>query len=84
MAYIYTRENGPFIEITEGKISDRVAVGIQYGINELALSGSKSTKLRYPNLIQYKILDDCGHFAAFQQPKKTAENFIEFIRLSLI
>ena len=84
MIYIFSRENGPFVEITDGKVSDKVAVGVQYGINELALIGSKITQLRFPNLIQYKILGDCGHFGAFQKPETTAQNFIGFIKLSLL
>ncbi len=80
---LYGKSDGFETEMMTSKISEKVFVGVQYGINELALSPSKLIKLRYQNLVKYEIVENGGHFAAFGQPEITAKNFVDFLKLTL-
>lgn len=82
-ADIYSKQNSIYTEIVDSKVPISVFVGVQYGVNEVLLTPAKIVQLRYQNLIQFKVIDKCGHFAAFEQPKITSTNFVEFIKSSM-
>ena len=63
-------------------LPEQVNVAVQLFTNDLVLVPQKLVRLRYPNLASYTIVKG-GHFAAFQNPIVTSNNFIEFIDLVL-
>lgn len=66
-------------EIERAKVSARVRVAIQNMDNEVIPVPSRVIQMRYPNLTQYIVIKDAGHFAAFERPVETAKNFVKFV-----
>lgn len=52
--------------------------------HELFHQPSFILKEKFPNLIHSSIFDDGGHFAAFQLPKVMYEDFVEFVKKTLV
>ena len=73
------KKEWPLSKIARAKVPDTVAVAVHTFMHELVLVPEKIVKLRYPGLTQYNIGEDGGHFAAFQNPKLTATDFIGFV-----
>ena len=65
--------------LSNAVVDDKVRVGIQYSENEIFMYPYFSLVKRYKNLVQYKNLENRGHFIAFQDPEATANNFAKFI-----
>ena len=65
--------------ISSAKLPAQVRIGVQLMNNEIIVAPERAVQMRLPNLIQFKIVDDAGHFAAFEKPLETAKNFVEFI-----
>lgn len=67
-------------DIIRGLIPSRVPVGFQVGINEIMVAPMRVVRMTHEtNLVSYKLVDDLGHFAGFQNPLITARNFIQFV-----
>lgn len=54
-------------------------VSIQYFKNEVYVYPLRLLKSNYLNLKSFKIESKGGHFAAFENPDLSAENFIDFV-----
>ena len=65
--------------IMNSVVSARVPVAYQFNLNEIFFQPRKMVEFIYPNLRQYEIHMDGGHFAAFQNPKYTAQDLLSFI-----
>ena len=65
------------------QIPSEVAVAVHYFKNELFILPSNVVRQRYRNLKQFKVENSGGHFAAFQNPIKTAHNMMEFVQSCL-
>jgi hypothetical protein len=61
------------------RVPNQVAVSIHYSVNEIFLVPYQILKLSYPNLQQYTITKNGGHFAAFETPELAASKLINFI-----
>jgi len=72
----------PLSNSLRSNIPEKVNVAVQLFTNDLVLVPQKIVQLRYPNLVKYSIVNG-GHFAAFQNPSVTTDDFVEFINLVL-
>jgi hypothetical protein len=70
-------------EIRTAKVPASVRVGVQQMNSEINVTPSRIAQMRYPNLVQFNIVTDGGHFAGFDKPLETAKNFIQFVLNSL-
>lgn len=78
LATLFT-DKWPHRLMPDARLPQEVAVGVQYFNNELFLQPKKIIELRYPNLKRFDIVKNGGHFGAFENPKISASDFIEFI-----
>ena len=76
---IEIRSNWAKNYLQTSQISTQVAVGVQYFKNEIFISPSNVLRLRYLNIKQFKVEQSGGHFAAFENPKKTADSLAKLI-----
>jgi len=72
----------PLYNSIRSRVPDEVNVAVQLFKNEIMLVPEKIVQLRYPNLRKFS-LENGGHFAAFQNPKVTSDDFVKFINLVL-
>lgn len=70
-------------ETRSAKLSPQVCVGIQMMNNEVVVTPQRVMQMRFPNLRQFKIVENAGHFAGFEKPVETAKNFVQFVLKSL-
>ena len=70
----------PKTEISDYKISAQVPVGVQYFANEVWTYPKALLEKNYLNLKRFNIVNNGGHFAALENPKASADDFIQFIR----
>jgi hypothetical protein len=70
-------------DIQSAKVSSQVRVGVQLMDNEILVVPESAARIKYPNLVQYNVVPDAGHFAAFEKPFETAKNFGQFVLNSL-
>ena len=66
-------------DIQSAKVSSQVRVGVQLMDNEILVVPESAARIKYPNLVQYNVVPDAGHFAAFEKPLETAKNFGQFV-----
>ena len=69
----------PLSKSIRSRLSKEVNVAAQLMANDLFLLPQKIVKLRYPTLDQFNIVKNGSHFAAFQNPALTADDFVRFI-----
>jgi hypothetical protein len=75
----YKRE-WPRDEISTYKISEKVSVAVHYFEDEFYTIPYAVLKHVFLNFKRFTIDSDGGHFTGFQNPVKTANDFIDFIR----
>lgn len=66
-------------EIFNAIVPSQLPVGFQLSVNELMVTPSRVAQMRFPNMVQFKLVDTMGHFAAFHNPQVTATNFVKFV-----
>lgn len=66
-------------EIFNAIVPSQLPVGFQLSVNEVMVTPSRVAQMRFPNMVQFKIVDTMGHFAAFHNPQMTAINFVKFV-----
>jgi pimeloyl-ACP methyl ester carboxylesterase len=64
-------------------VMSNVSVAYQFFENDLNFNPKRVVLQKYPGLIQYNIVKNGGHFASFQNPVKSADDFVNFINLTL-
>jgi microsomal epoxide hydrolase len=69
----------PRSEMRNYKVGNKVPVSIQYFKNEVWSYPFVLLQKTFLNLKQFKIESSGGHFAGFENPKKTADSFIDFV-----
>ena len=69
----------PKSEITDYKVSNKVPVSVQYFKNEVWSFPFVLLQKTFLNLKRFKIESSGGHFAGFENPKITADSFIDFV-----
>lgn len=57
----------------------QVRVAVLQSEYDIELVPANVTRMRYPNLVKYKIIRDAGHFTAFENPELAAKNFVDFV-----
>ena len=76
----YTLYKGwPRTVLNTQKISEKVPVGVQVFEHEVSFVPFTVLRSKYLNLTSYSLVENGGHFANFENPKKIAINFIQFI-----
>ena len=60
-------------------VSETVPVGVQMNLNDIFVTPKWFIKKRYLGLLEYKIYEMGGHFAAFQNPDITAKDIVDFV-----
>jgi microsomal epoxide hydrolase len=60
-------------------VPNSVAVAYQYFQNDIFFFPKCVLEFRYPNLKSYHLVKGGGHFTAFQNPKLSADDLIQFI-----
>ena len=70
-------------ELISTKVSPQVRIGIQQMDNEIIMTPARVVQTQYPNLVQFEIVENGGHFAAFEKPLESAKNFGRFVLNSL-
>lgn len=73
-------KQAPRTKIAHSNVPHTVSVAVQLPANEIFVVPSRSVQNRYVNLKRYTILENAGHFAAFQMPKSVANDFVQFIQ----
>ncbi|CAF0742827.1 unnamed protein product [Brachionus calyciflorus] len=77
----YTLEKGwPRTVLNNLIISEKVPVAVQLFRYEVSFVPFKVLEQKYLNLVRYNIVEDGGHFASFENPQKSAVDFIDFIK----
>jgi pimeloyl-ACP methyl ester carboxylesterase len=77
--YLIDRSPWPKNKMAHSVVSKNVALGYQYFSNDIFFFPKSVVEFKYPNLKSYSIVKGGGHFAAFQNPKLAADDFIKFI-----
>lgn len=75
--------NGISKQVFNSIVNSELPVGFQISANELSVSPLRASKIKYPNIIQYKFYKEIGHFQSFQNPQETAKNVVQFIKKCL-
>jgi pimeloyl-ACP methyl ester carboxylesterase len=70
-------------EFLSAGLSPQVRVGVQLMDNELMATPQRAARIKYPNLVQFNIVPNAGHFAAFEKPHETSKYFVQFVFKSL-
>jgi hypothetical protein len=78
--YVYAAvSEWPKNEISNYKTTSKVPIGIQYFKNEVTNIPYGYLKRRYLNLKRFNIMSHGGHFAAFENPVLSGQDFVDFI-----
>ena len=62
------------------KLPEQVSVAVQFSANEPSILPKKIVELKYRNLVRFNIIEKGGHFSAFENPKRVALDFVEFVK----
>ncbi len=79
-SYVYAAVGDyPKNEISSYKTTNKVPIAVQYFKNEVTNIPYGYLKKRYLNLKRFNIMSKGGHFASFENPILSAQDFVEFI-----
>ena len=62
------------------KLPEQVVIGVQFSLFEPFILPEKIVKLRYQNLTRFSIIENGGHFAAFENSILVGNDFTHFVK----